>query len=308
MAAAHRPLLVMHHVKGHYEVYDISIEEEDEQWLKVYPMSHSVVEPLHYRPLAVSAGSTSILGVTPQAAGLMMRPPPIMLPVGDDGTVVRMDTIIYYGDISSRFEMLRPLAGGWHTIPLPKPPFRTLRLPHQNVSITAYFAMGTRAWISVTGEGTFSFDTQVGTWRMEFPEELRRLEGRAFFAPELGSVVGLTGGDDKFLCSYNLSDKGVPLAWQHTWSEAVPWECSRHEYAVMRDKKASLAYLGDGRFCVYRPVKKVPGSVFNFNTYLVLELRRRFPDGSELEIAKRSAVCCHGCLPEGLFQDTYFIQ
>jgi hypothetical protein len=44
--------------------------------------------------------------------------------------------------------------------------------------------MGTRVRISVTGKGTFSLDVRLGAWRMEFPEELHRLEGRAFFAPE----------------------------------------------------------------------------------------------------------------------------
>jgi hypothetical protein len=298
-------------------VYDIYIE--DEQRLDVHPLPRPVVDPLHYRPLAVSSGGT-ILGVTPQqlatAPGTNIRDtgPPIMLAVGDDDTVVRMDTVVY-GDSSSRFEMLRPLAGGggWCTTPLPTPPFRTLRLSFHNVSITAYFAMGTRVWISVTGEGTFSLDThQVGAcWRMEFPEELRRLEGRAFFVPELGSVVGLTAGDDKFLCSYKFNDDGetgvgVPLTWQHTWSEAVPWECTDHGYALMKEK-VSLAYLGGCRFCVYRPVK-VLGTFFDFNTYLVLDLRRRSPDGKELETARRGKVSYHGMLPKPLFHGTYFIQ
>jgi hypothetical protein len=309
MAAAHRPLLVIHRAVDQYRVYDIYIE--DEQRLDVHPLPEPVVDPLHYRPLAVSSGGT-ILGVTPQlttAPGVRDTGPPIMLAVGDDDTVVRMDTVVY-GD-SSRFEMLRPLAGGgWCTTPLPRPPFRTLRLPLHSVSITAYFAMGTRVWISVTGEGTFSLDTQVGTWRMEFPEELRRLEGRAFFVPELGSVVGLTAGDDKFLCSYKFNDgeteKGVPLTWQHTWSEAVPWECSDRGYSLIKEK-ASLAYLGGCRFCVYRPVK-VLGTFFDFNTYLVLDLRRRSPDGKELEIARRGKVNYRGMLPKGLFHSTFFIQ
>ncbi|RLN33008.1 hypothetical protein C2845_PM03G15830 [Panicum miliaceum] len=299
-AAGHRPLLVKPHVEGHYSVHDIAIEGE--QRLTVHAMSHPVVEPLHYRPLAVSAGCT-ILGVTPPAASHM-----VMLAVGDD-TVIRMDTVVY-GE-SSRFEMLRRHfpGGGWSTIPLPRPP---LRLPSQSSvsSISAYFVMGTRVWISVTGEGTFSLDTQLGVWRMEFPEELRRLQGRAFFVPELGSVVGLTGEDDRFLCSYKLNDdgkeRGVPLTWQHTWSEAVPypWECCEAPWREM----VSLAYLGEGRFCVYRPVK-VLGTAHNFNSFLVLELRRRPPDGKELEIAKRGVFYYHGMWPDqGLYQDIYFIQ
>jgi hypothetical protein len=86
-AAGHRPLLVEEDVEGHCSVHDITIEDEQ---TVVYIMSHPVVEPLHYRPLAVSASGT-ILGVTPPAA--VHIGPPIMLAVGDD-TVIRMDTVV----------------------------------------------------------------------------------------------------------------------------------------------------------------------------------------------------------------------
>lgn len=148
-AGGHRPLSVKQDMEGHYSVHDITIEGE--QRLAVYIMSRPVVEPLHYRPLAVSAGGGTILGVTPPAAAAHMGGPPIMLVVGDD-TIIRMDTVVA-GD-SSRFEMLRRdfPGGGWSTIPLPRPPLRTLwLLPPQRVSISAYFVMGTRVWIYPAG-------------------------------------------------------------------------------------------------------------------------------------------------------------
>jgi len=184
-AGGHRPLSVKQDMEGHYSVHDITIEGE--QRLAVYIMSRPVVEPLHYRPLAVSAGGGTTLGVTPPAAAAPMGGPPIMLRpvrlgwaescwagaagpisrlsspapaaepnrplvVGDD-TIIRMDTVVYAGD-SSRFEMLRRdfPGGGWSTIPLPRPPLRTLwLLPPQRVSISAYFVMGTRVWIYPAG-------------------------------------------------------------------------------------------------------------------------------------------------------------
>nr|CAB3458928.1 unnamed protein product [Digitaria exilis] len=320
MAAAHRPLLVKRDVEGRYLVHDMCIENE--QTLKVGPLPHPIVEPLHHRPLAVAG---DILGNIPPpstAGDTNNDPPPIMLAVGDD-TVIKMDTVIYYREssscYSSGFEMItyNDDYGWWRAIPLPRPPFRTLRHPSQSVTIRAYFAIGTRVWISVSGEGTFSLDAKRAFWQAEFPEELCRLDGRAFFAPELGSVVGLTAGDDRFLCSYKVDEadmkkwtwetrSGVPMTWQHTWREAVPWECFDLGYAPWKDK-ASLAYLGDGTFCVYRPVKMLDRDL-NFNSYMVLQLRRRLPDGNELEIARRGAIHIKGIWPEGHHQDTYFIQ
>ncbi|KAF8753623.1 hypothetical protein HU200_011592 [Digitaria exilis] len=320
MAAAHRPLLVKRDVEGRYLVHDMCIENE--QTLKVGPLPHPIVEPLHHRPLAVAGDILSNIPPPSTAGDTNNDPPPIMLAVGDD-TVIKMDTVIYYREssscYSSGFEMItyNDDYGWWRAIPLPRPPFRTLRHPSQSVTIRAYFAIGTRVWISVSGEGTFSLDAKRAFWQAEFPEELCRLDGRAFFAPELGSVVGLTAGDDRFLCSYKVDEadmkkwtwetrSGVPMTWQHTWREAVPWECFDLGYAPWKDK-ASLAYLGDGTFCVYRPVKMLDRDL-NFNSYMVLQLRRRLPDGNELEIARRGAIHIKGIWPEGHHQDTYFIQ
>ena len=47
------------------------------------------------------------------------RDKPTMLPLAD-GTVVRMDTVLFDGIYT--LETLRPLPGGWHATPLPNPP------------------------------------------------------------------------------------------------------------------------------------------------------------------------------------------
>jgi hypothetical protein len=43
-------------------------------------------------------------------------------------------------------------------------------------------------------------------------------------------------------------------------------------------------------------------------SFLVLELRRRLPDGKELELAKRGQVNYQGVFDEGYTRDLYFIQ
>ncbi|RLN38761.1 hypothetical protein C2845_PM01G28820 [Panicum miliaceum] len=279
------------------------------------------VPPLHYRPLAVSGGT--ILGVTPQPprvpadrpmiyiAGGELRDtadtgPPIMLLVGD-ATVVRMDTVIY-GE-SFRFEALRllPGGGGWHVVPLPRPPVMPLLSPFHRVSISSYFVKDARVWISVTGEGIFSLNAEEGSWRMEFPEEIELLEGRALYVPELGSVVGLTPGD-QLLYAYGFDERGVPR-WRRTWREAIPWECYYDGKTPSREM-VSLAYLGKRRFCIFRPVSRVgdQGRVTcNYNSFLVLELRRRPADG-DLELAKRGTLVYHGEWRPGNCLGCYFID
>ncbi|TVU02197.1 hypothetical protein EJB05_52340, partial [Eragrostis curvula] len=125
-----------------------------------------------------------------------------------------MDTIIFDGFYS--FETLRPLpnGGGWHATPLPKLPV---------VFISAYFAVGTRVWISVTRKGTFSLDTAAngaGTWRVEGTWQLP-FEGRALHVPELDSVIGLTVGS-RLLCACDVKIGSRPVI-RHVWRETFPW-------------------------------------------------------------------------------------
>nr|CAB3498277.1 unnamed protein product [Digitaria exilis] len=323
MVAANRPLFVIHEATGECFVYDIYLKNEDTTMEVHY--SGPLVPPLHYRPLAVSGGA--ILGVTPQpwhipaahhrpmaviAAGGELRDPsdtgpPVMVAVGD-ATVVRMDTVIY-GE-SFCFEALRLLPGGggcWHVTPLPRPPVMSLHKPWDRVSISSYFVKGTRVWISVAGEGIFSLEVEEGAWRLEFPEEMEWLEGRALYVPELDTVVGLTPWPDRFLCAYKFDERGVPR-WQRRWPEAIPWECY-YDGRTPSKEMVSLAYLGKGRFCITRPVDKVEDNnrTYQSNSFLVVELRRRTADG-ELELAKRGTLVYQGEQLRGQCLDRYFIQ
>ncbi|KAL6642808.1 hypothetical protein ACP70R_020989 [Stipagrostis hirtigluma subsp. patula] len=334
---ANRPLLAVHDAKEGHLVYDLIMSE---QTLELFPIP--VVPPLHYRPLAVAGGNlVGVARTDPQPlhaphnlgplfhradgvpgrccvgylvdSGARDPGPPIMVPVGDD-TVIRMDTVIY-GD-TFRFEALRRVpggGGGWRTDSLPRPPTRDMR-PFDSASITAHFAMGTRVWISVAGMGTFSLDTETGTWQVQSLAELP-LEGRALFVPELGTLVGFKAGTRQ-LCSCEFSH-GFPV-WKRTWSEADTWEWKDYGFYDPSTEMASLAYLGQGRVCVCRAVKLTaqhrslpshcPNPIYfnHWGCFLVLELTRA--PGKGLQLAKRWESSFHGEWTEGECLDIYLLQ
>jgi len=206
---------------------------------------------------------------SPRAFG-SYRDAPAMLPLlvpgpGDAaaaGTVIRMDTILFVGIYG--FEKLRLLPGGcsWHAVPLPKPPVGRLA-ENELAFVSAYCAVGTRVWISVTGKGTFSLDAadeHSATWRTEGTWQLP-FQGRGLHVPELGSsVIGLTADDKGFLCACDVRTGAV----RHVWPETFPWPWEEWVISSGRVSRPrdmpTLAYLGDGRFCICRPMSTMHGA------------------------------------------------
>ncbi|KAL6616768.1 hypothetical protein ACP70R_039038 [Stipagrostis hirtigluma subsp. patula] len=195
---------------------------------------------------------------------------PAMLPVAG-GTVVRMDTILFDGAYD--FD----------------PPIGILMEPDMEF-VSAYVAVCTRMWISVTHKGTFSVDVgeHGGVWAMEGSWQLP-FEGRALHVPELGSVIGLTAGT-RILCACDVR-AGAPPAMRHVWRETLPSPWEECVDGSRPSDMASLAYLGKGRFCICRPMStKEPDPCANppVGSFLVVELRR-LPTG-ELQLAKRGKM------------------
>ncbi|KAL6641388.1 hypothetical protein ACP70R_019569 [Stipagrostis hirtigluma subsp. patula] len=218
---------------------------------------------------------------------------PVMLPVGDD-TVVVIDKLLRGG----RFEALRRLPGGrWRADPLPTPPVRDLGgHPDEDgyvACVSAYFAMGTRAWVTVADQGTFSLDTKSGTWRVEGSWELP-IRDRGFFVPELGSVVGLSEvaapgpswEQVRQVCALDVG-AGRPPVVRHVWH--VPAE-RVHGVTEEHVDIDTLGYLGNGRFCLSRSVvvelSKVIQVTFKGKgtSFTVVDVKRL--PGGELELAK----------------------
>ncbi|KAK3153174.1 hypothetical protein QOZ80_2BG0168780 [Eleusine coracana subsp. coracana] len=309
MAANCRPLLVVHDAEEGHLVYDLRFCNEEA--LELRPFPRPVVQPLHYRPLVVSGGT--ILGTPPSrefqdnAAGS-----PIMVAVGDS-MVIRMDTNIHS---SSTFEMLRLVPGkSWHTVPLPRPPIGITSSPSEKVSICSYFVMGTRVWICVPGKGTFSLDTDNATWRLEFAV-LLPFEGRAFFVPELGAVIGLAERNET-LCAFELTENGFQ-DWRVTdWnSHPTLKDCVDADHMPFSDEMVSLAYLGNGRFCVCRGIKvrmergdwRRP-TWYMASSLLVMEVARLRggPFDGELDVVNSGGATYHGMWPDGQCRDLYLI-
>jgi hypothetical protein len=222
---------------------------------------------------------------------------PVMLPVGDDGTVLVMDTILRPGRCC--FEALRRLpGGGWRADALPDPPVELAEgssrfASDANPLVSAYFAMGSRAWISLWRSGTFTLDMETATWRMEGTWQLP-LSNLGIFVPELGLVMGIAcplhfEADDPCccqVCALEIVESQPPVV-RHVWEipperaeDAGPWFTAR------------LAHLGNGRLCISRSIEVEDASGGDTGTSFTLMDVRRLPDG-DLELNKHGDAYCH---------------
>uniref|UniRef100_K4AMD8 Uncharacterized protein n=1 Tax=Setaria italica TaxID=4555 RepID=K4AMD8_SETIT len=180
--ATDRPLVVLHDEKDGHLVYDLLLLDGEEETLACFPHPVARLPSQWCCSFAVSGGSIvgaqydwddtvmkvggydfwerqasprlresegrlvqwwpMCRGYSSRFLGGRHRDKPAMVPVAD-GTVVRMDTILFDGIYT----------------------FETLRLlPRRLITfVSAYFALGTCVWISVSHKGTFSLDTKDGT-------------------------------------------------------------------------------------------------------------------------------------------------
>ncbi|KAJ1285577.1 hypothetical protein BS78_03G289700 [Paspalum vaginatum] len=203
-----RPLLVLHDEKEGHLVYDLVLDDEQETMaLTCIPCPVAQFPLLVHWCCSLAVSGGSVLAVIKvggydfweRQPGRLVRcwpmhrsylsqrllggnhtDRPAMLP-NAGGVVVRMDTVLFDGIYT--FEILRRRhggGGGWHAAPLPSPPVGKLAA-NEIVFVSAYLALGTRVWISVSTKGTFSLDTAASSssqqWRMEgtWPLELKRL-------------------------------------------------------------------------------------------------------------------------------------
>ncbi|TVU29456.1 hypothetical protein EJB05_21021, partial [Eragrostis curvula] len=171
-----------------------------------------------------------------------------MLPMRD-GTVVRMDTVLFNGICS----------------------FETLR--------RGTFSLDTAA----DGAGAASWRTEGG-WQLPF-------EGRAVHVPELDSVFGFTAGTG-FLCACDVNKQ------QGTTPPVVCFNDDEGQHPETRVADLpSLAYLGKGRFCICRPMRRIDHQptgaygapiTYDASSFLVVQVKR-LPCG-ELRLVKRGKM------------------
>ncbi|KAL6631038.1 hypothetical protein ACP70R_028378 [Stipagrostis hirtigluma subsp. patula] len=298
-----------------YKIHIESVPSADDHGEAAPPVS---VHPVARWPLphAFAVSGSSILAIAAGSRDTVVRDTvtqvdapgprlrvakrqPALLPVGDD-TVLVMDRRLR----ACCFEVLRrlPGGGGWRADPVPEPPlgFMLEDDPDEHdpdgvfvyvKHISAYFAMGKRVWITVSLVGTVSLDTERGTWRVEGSWELP-FRMRGFFAPELGSAIGIADdfkGHCVEVCAVDVEAR--PPVVRQVWQ--IPAERPEPRFLV---NHFSLAYLGNARFCLSSSVVVGDTSteIYYMNAYgtAFTEIYvRRLPNG-ELELAKRES-CIH---------------
>ncbi|KAF8710068.1 hypothetical protein HU200_029797 [Digitaria exilis] len=135
--------------------------------------------------------------------------------------------------------------------PVPPPPFDGRpRLWGYARQVTSYFAAGERVWLSMDGEGTYSFDMARREWRHEGSWVLP-LEERAEYVPELGLLFGFRA-KRLFFCACDIKVSPPVIRQEWRWCDLAP---GKHEGYSYQDTGlffsfAGVAYLGGGRFCV----------------------------------------------------------
>ncbi|CAM0870394.1 unnamed protein product [Alopecurus aequalis] len=152
-----------------------------------------------------------------------------------------------------RAELLAKDADGrlaWQ--PVPDPPLMSIPRPSPGIEwhISAYFVAGTRVWVSFWRQGTFSFDTACGLWRMEGAWELP-VKGRALLVPGFSGHKQLLFGFssvDLHFCACDIEAR--PPVIIKTWPEAIPSQLARRAGYLADPRTVKLAYYGAGRFCI----------------------------------------------------------
>jgi hypothetical protein len=179
---------------------------------------------------------------------------PVLLPVGDDMFFAMSEHTWSFDHPGIHYEALVRTTGPrrWAWRALREPPVRTGPRRAPCCTATGYFVAGTRVWVSLHSEGTFSLDTARRLWRKEGAWKLP-VKGRAILVPDL-----LGGGGRQLLfgfCSNEFRFCAVDV-------EARPpvvlreWEQDHRKdmrtgYMLYHDP-AELAYFGGGRFCISR--------------------------------------------------------
>lgn len=188
---------------------------------------------------------------------------PVLLPVGDDAFFAMSGSTRRYDHPGTHYEVLLRTSGGprWSWRALREPPVRSgppsaiicERRP-SCCEATGYFVAGARVWVSLHGEGTFSFDTaRGGPWRKEGTWSLP-VKGRAIL------VSDLLGGGRQLLfgfcslvrrfCAVDIEARPPVILRELEEDHCNDWYI-RTGYTMLY-KPVELAYFGGGRFCISR--------------------------------------------------------
>ncbi|KAF7059721.1 hypothetical protein CFC21_066587 [Triticum aestivum] len=140
---------------------------------------------------------------------------------------------------------------GWHWHTLPPPPYVEAPgyKPSCTYKIRSCTVVRNKIWISASGIGTYSFNTDshewsyVGSWELPF-------RGPAEFVPELGRWLGFsTVRENQYVCASDLStaEDGAVPALCCEWKQEL--DANPDKWQVVTSYLVRVDY---GRFCVAR--------------------------------------------------------
>lgn len=154
----------------------------------------------------------------------------------------------------------------WAWLPIPDPPL----LSSPEWYFSACFVAGAHIWVSICGEGTFTFDTARRRWHKEGTWELPVMMGQAILVPDfLGDSRQLLFGfcskeEGGHFCAVDMEAR--PPAIIKSWPEA---RFSRLGYRPVLET-ASLAYFGGGRFCISMLIDT--GYIYNYKPFVTNDM------------------------------------
>lgn len=209
-----------------------------------------------------------------------------LVPVGDHmffGISAYSHLDVPGGPWFEALQQLRP-GGRWAWTAVQDPPGLARG---RREDVRAYFVAGSRVWVSLQYQGTYSFDTARRRWRKEGAWELP-VVGQAILVPNfMGTgrrlLFGFRRPGDPHLCAVDMDAR--PPVILRSWPEALPTHAWAAGYIICRFP-AQMTYFGGGRFCISMTnqtnVEVQRGSVVSF---MAVELT------SELQLIKRQSSC-----------------
>ncbi|CAM0877438.1 unnamed protein product [Alopecurus aequalis] len=330
-----RALVVVYDSKEGYFIYRLNLKhlfsgndyEESPLQLRCFPCPVAHFQASHPNHVALAASGTDVIVADakerrttfhhtdsnsassgPDLHAIKIRT--VLLPVGDDMFFAMSGETWKFDHPGIHYEALLRTGRRWAWRALREPPVRTGPRRAACCAVTAYFVAGTRVWVSLQTEGTFSFDTVHRRWRKEGTWSLP-VKGRAILVPDfLGGgrplLFGFCSRDsylqERTLCACDVEAR--PPVIVKVWEESYPQEWCVRVGHRMPYQPVELEHFGGGRFCISRHIVVQNGTV-DTPPRLALSLMA-VEVTQELQLVKRNIHCylmppfgTHGCLLPG---------
>ncbi|KAL6646130.1 hypothetical protein ACP70R_017738 [Stipagrostis hirtigluma subsp. patula] len=268
--------------KGGYSIHKIDVENMEHDYLPE-PAALRFTAP-EIRPMAFAAVGANILIATNPGCSRDLAPPCLVYDTDTGGLAVgpRLPdgylhdffpamavgerlyaiTFVYNEDLeaSSSLQVLSwapttnrqepwdpKMAWSWSAAPT-SPPFT------KDETITSYALHPDGHTIFVSTDWiTLSFDTSNGVWR-DLGDWVLPFRGQAYFDDDLDAWVGLHHEKEGYICCCSVAPRSAAADTWRPECKMLKEKLFHMEEDPRRHLKATLAYMGDGRFCLVENV------------------------------------------------------